>query len=98
MAKKVSTRIQNKRDTTANWATASANGFIPLDGEFIIYADPDSVPKVKIGDGKTLVGDLPFLSHVTPEDVQTEVNNLITVGTADPTAETAGQFYFKYSE
>ena len=78
MAKKVSTRIQNKRDTTANWATASANGFIPLDGEFIIYADPDSVPKVKIGDGKTLVGDLPFLSHVTQNYVEVVAKNKVT--------------------
>ena len=100
MAKQLTTRIKNKHDIEANWAQAV--NFIPLDGEIIIYdAEPAEgfpFPRIKIGDGQTVVSDLPFLSHVTTDEVQAEVNNLITVGTSDPTAETDGQFYFKYGE
>lgn len=51
------TRIQHKNDTTENWA--KANNFIPLAGELIVYNT--TPPQVKIGDGATLVGDLPFI-------------------------------------
>jgi hypothetical protein len=33
----INTRIKLKRDTTANWNAAL--GFIPLEGELIIYLD-----------------------------------------------------------
>lgn len=78
-------RIQNKRDTTANWNNAT--GFIPLAGEVIIYTDYKSkvitveeygeqvtktifIPGIKIGDGKAYVQDLPF--------VDDELRDLIT--------------------
>ena len=56
-------RIKQKHDTTANWDAAV--GFVPLEGEIIIYDDyeiRDGVPfpALKIGDGTTPVGDLPF--------------------------------------
>lgn len=54
--KTVSTRIQNKNDTSANWASATT--FIPLKGEIIFYTD---LNKFKIGDGLTLVNDLAFI-------------------------------------
>ena len=53
------TRIQNKRGTTAEWATGTAPNFVPLDGELVIYKD---VNKIKIGDGITKVGDLSFVA------------------------------------
>lgn len=56
--KTLKTRIQNKRGTTAEWATGTAPNFVPLDGELVIYKD---VNKIKIGDGSTKVGDLPFV-------------------------------------
>ena len=47
-----------KKDTSENWS--KAKNFIPKDKEVIIYTD--LVPNgTKIGDGKTKVGDLPFL-------------------------------------
>ena len=55
-------RIQNKHDTEANW-NAAVN-FKPLAGELIIY-DKDnthSTPRFKVGDGNTLVDNLPFVS------------------------------------
>lgn len=55
-------RIQNKHDTEANWKVAT--NFKPLAGELIIY-DKDnthSTPRFKVGDGSTLVRDLPFVN------------------------------------
>lgn len=61
MSKSIKTRIQNKHDIEANWL--QAENFKPLAGEIIIY-DPDSthsVPRVKIGDGNSLLKDLYFI-------------------------------------
>lgn len=46
-----------KKDTSENWN--KAKNFIPKENEIIIYTDfePNGM---KIGDGKTKVGDLPF--------------------------------------
>lgn len=57
--KTLKTRIQNKRGTTAEWAAGTAPNFIPLDGELVIYKD---VNKIKIGNGTSKVGDLPFVA------------------------------------
>lgn len=57
----VKARIQQKHDTEANWKKAV--NFKPLAGELIIY-DADSAhatARFKIGDGSTLVNDLPFI-------------------------------------
>lgn len=57
---RVKTRVQTKHDTEANWNNAS---FAPLAGEIIIYdkdADHDK-QRVKVGDGETPLGDLPFI-------------------------------------
>lgn len=56
------TRIQNKRGTSEAWAQKSNEGFIPLDGEIIVYSPDDtcSSPRIKIGDGHNEVNDLPF--------------------------------------
>ena len=53
--KEIKTRIQNKNDTSENWAKAV--NFVPLKGEIIIYND---LRLTKIGDGVTKVNDLPF--------------------------------------
>lgn len=87
-AKNLKTRVMLKHDYEANWNDAT--GFIPMPGEVIIYdADIDApttpknlrgtnrLPRVKIGDGKTLVGALPF---VVNEIAQEEFNNKITSG------------------
>lgn len=58
--KNINTRIVHKHDTEANWLKAA--NFIPKQGELIIY-DIDDVytyERFKIGDGKTLVSELPF--------------------------------------
>ena len=68
-------RTQNKHDTEANWSVAT--NFKPLAGELIIY-DKDNVhstPRFKVGDGNTLVDNLPF--HPSG-DVTASENNTFT--------------------
>ena len=47
-----------KKDTSINWN--KAKNFIPKEHEVIIYTDFNSI---KIGDGKTKINDLPFVSN-----------------------------------
>lgn len=82
----INSRIQLKRDTTENWN--KARGFIPLDGELIIYTDYQSFTKevngktktiyiagVKIGDGKAYVQDLPFVDEELRSRIMAHINN-----------------------
>ena len=58
--KEIVSRIVHKHDTAANWE--NAKNFIPMKGEIIVY-DIDTThehERFKIGDGVTLVNDLPF--------------------------------------
>lgn len=78
MPKSIKTRIQNKHDIEANWLQAT--GFVPLAGELIIY-DPDDthkIPRIKIGDGETLVGQLDFIDSncATAEELEALVEDL----------------------
>ena len=53
-------RIIQKHDSEANWEKAT--NFIPKAGEIIIY-DADEIHhycRIKIGDGNTLINNLPF--------------------------------------
>ena len=58
-------RVTLKHDIAANWAKAV--NFIPLAGELVIYdgvvenGKYIEIPKLKIGDGKTKLADLPFV-------------------------------------
>lgn len=66
--RQIGTRVQLKTDTSANWKTASDNSqFKPKKGEPIIYQDSGKAPKIKIGDGSTLVDSLPFLGEQTQQ-------------------------------
>ena len=46
-----------KKDTTENWNKAKR--FIPKENEVIVYTDAG----IKIGDGKTLLYELPFINQ-----------------------------------
>ena len=61
--KNFNTRIMNKHDTEENWSKAT--GFIPLEGEVVIYESDEThiTPRLKIGDGKTNVNNLPFINE-----------------------------------
>ena len=63
--KKITSRIQQKHDTAANWANATT--FIPKKGEIVIYdaeyntSGAETQPvRFKIGDGSKTVNNLPF--------------------------------------
>ena len=73
-------RIKSKHDTTVNWNNAI--GFIPMNGEIIIYDDystitveengqnvTKNIPGIKIGTGNAYVQDLPFIS----DDIRTNL-------------------------
>lgn len=57
---RVKTRVQNKYDTKENFDKAS---FVPLKGEIVFYDTDGTLPnrKMKVGDGQTPIGDLPFV-------------------------------------
>ena len=71
MADKVlNSRIIHKHDTEANWAQAI--NFIPKQGEIIVYDIDENYTyeRFKIGDGVTLVNNLPFvIDFFTIEDI-----------------------------
>lgn len=82
----INTRIKMKRDTTANWNNAV--GFIPLDGEIIIYTDyktitevidnqnvTKNIPGIKIGDGNAYVQDLPFMDNDLRDALMAHIAN-----------------------
>lgn len=79
-------RIKLKRDTTANWN--NARGFIPLEGELIVYNDYTTIrkiidgieknviiPAIKIGDGRAYVQDLPFVNDDLRDQILNHINN-----------------------
>ena len=57
--KELKGRFLQKTDTTENWG--KAENFKPYKGEVVVYQDGKS-SKIKIGDGATVVGDLPFIA------------------------------------
>ena len=98
--KNIKSRIVHKHDIEANWLLAT--NFSPRAGEFIIYDPDENNPhsRVKIGDGKTNVNDLPFIEssradkateadHATQADTATNANHAVTADTAT-NADTVG--------
>lgn len=69
--KTLNSRIVHKHDTEANWLKATT--FIPKKGELIVY-DIDAThdyERIKMGDGETLVNNLPFIYEpVTEADIE----------------------------
>ena len=88
-ANTIKTRIQLKNDTEAHWDLATK--FVPKQGEVIIYSaekDTDDLPagrneplpfsRLKVGDGETVVSDLPFIDSgsVNGQAIPTEVDQV----------------------
>lgn len=80
--KEIVSRIVHKHDTAANWE--NAKNFIPMKGEIIVY-DIDTThehERFKIGDGVTLVNDLPFQVDISDfEDYKVKQSKVV-----DPSA------------
>lgn len=74
--KQLNTRIAQKIDTTANWAKAT--NFVPKKGELIVYSDGGgtNVPKFKVGDGTTAVGNLEFCAAAHADKAATLDNGV----------------------
>lgn len=86
MENRIPRRIIQKHDTEENWL--KAENFIPLEAEWIIY-DEDTThryKRVKLGDGKTNVNQLPFMDEILAnsaaiqEIIRTYVNEAILGG------------------
>ena len=69
--KRFNSRIVHKHAVEADWIKAT--NFIPLQGELIVY-DADAThdyERIKMGDGETLVNNLPFIYEpVTEADIE----------------------------
>lgn len=67
--KNLSVRIVLKHDVEENWLKAT--GFIPKQGELIVYDRDDNYTyeRFKIGDGETNVNDLPFGNSTATESI-----------------------------
>ena len=84
--KEFKSRIKLKHDTTANWNNCI--GFIPFEGEIIIYDDYKTVtyedhgetrikkiPGIKIGSGNAYVQDLGFVDDELRDRLMEHINN-----------------------
>ena len=82
--KNIASRIVHKHDTAENWSKAT--GFIPKQGELIVYDADNDYPyeRFKIGDGATVVSSLPFAAEV----VRTTLEDIL------PETKTNGYAYF----
>ncbi len=97
--KTLNTRIQHKHDTEANWKKAT--NFIPLQGEIIVYDadDYNSNQRFKIGDGVTVVSNLPFAVRPIKEIEFSEISGsdlhyLTGVTFADGTNSDGSRYIF----
>lgn len=80
------TRIKHKIGTATEWQTAAENSqFKPLEGELIIYENA-TTPRLKVGDGSSLVTDLPFIDGIKVS--VTGSGNAITAASYDENTRT----------
>lgn len=82
LEKRIKARQQQKHDTEANWLLAGNKGFVPLEGEIIVYdKDENNLNiRLKVGDGVTVVTDLPFYVLEEIEETKRKTDYLATQG------------------
>lgn len=73
MAREFLSRIQNKRDTSANW---TKNNPIILNGEIILVDTAEGELRAKIGDGTKTYTQLPFSDEALKSLINTVANNV----------------------
>ena len=66
MSEKKSKDVEVRRDSIKNWE--KAKNYTPSFGTIVIYDFDDGSMKIKLGNGKTNVQDLPFLYEPHLED------------------------------
>lgn len=72
MAREFLSRIQNKRDTSANW---TKNNPIILNGEIILVDTAEGELRAKIGDGTKTYKQLPFSDEALKSLINTVAQN-----------------------
>ena len=77
--KNISSRIINKHDTEINWNKAT--NFIPKAGEIIVYDRDETYDyeRFKIGDGETVVMDLPIINNAVPTTTTDDNDKILMV-------------------
>ena len=78
MTREFLTRIQNKRDTSANW---TKNNPVILNGEIILVDTAEGELRVKIGDGTKTYTQLPFSDEVLKSLINTVANTKVDMET-----------------
>lgn len=73
MAREFLSRIQNKRDTSANW---TKNNPVILNGEIILVDTAEGELRAKIGDGTKTYTQLPFSDEALKSLINTVANNV----------------------
>lgn len=66
MSEKKSKDVEFRRDSAENWE--KAKNYTPSFGTIVIYDFDDNSMKIKVGDGKRNVNELPFLYEPRLED------------------------------
>ena len=74
MTREFLTRIQNKRDTSANW---TKNNPVILNGEIILVDTAEGELRAKIGDGTKTYTQLPFSDEVLKSLINTVANTKV---------------------
>lgn len=72
MAREFLTRVQNKRDTSANW---TKNNPVILNGEIILVDTAEGELRAKIGDGTKTYTQLPFSDEALKSLINTVAQN-----------------------
>lgn len=72
MTREFLSRIQNKRDTSANW---TKNNPVILNGEIILVDTAEGELRAKIGDGTKTYKQLPFSDEVLKSLINTVAQN-----------------------
>lgn len=90
--KELNSRIMQKTSTEAEWE-AVASTFIPLRGEVCVYFMADGSTKLKVGDGTTTVGTLPFLTAESGGSGGGGTE--IIVSASQPENQAVGSFWYK---
>ena len=79
---RVTAELITTHDTPDNWAQESVKDFVPAQGRFIVYDETDeSKPsRVKIGNGKSSIADLPFMDEPVFNALKSYINNFFAKG------------------
>lgn len=88
MSVKWNGRLQNKRDTAANW---TKNNPVLLDGEIIVVTTNTGEIRRKVGDGQKRFSELPFDDEVLRSLVSTKTGRIASA--QKPASQPVGDYW-----